>query len=52
MLGENDTELGRFNETISELCANGGLRLKAIVRSGSTDEEGIKKLSRSVLGML
>ena len=50
MMGSKDAETNQFTGTIPRLLNNVGLSLKALVTSGSKDEEAIAKLSGTALG--
>merc|ERR1711867_259869 len=50
MMGSKDAETNQFTGTIPRLLSNVGLSLKALVKSGSKDEEAIAKLSGTALG--
>merc|ERR1712074_238952 len=50
MMGAKDIVSGQFSGTLAKLLGNVGLKLKCLVRSGSTDVEAIKKLSGTTLG--
>merc|ERR1711895_2455 len=50
MMGSNNAETNQFTGTIPRLLNNLGLSLKALVQSGSNDEEAIAKLSGTALG--
>ena len=43
---------GSFSGTVSQIMGKGGFKLKAIVRSGETDQEQIEKMGTSVFGYL
>ena len=43
---------GSFSGTISKMLGKGGFKVKAIVRSGETDQEQIDKMGTSVFGYL
>ena len=50
MMGSKDSASNQFTGTIPRLLNNVGLSLKALIQSGSRDEEAIAKLSGTVLG--
>ena len=50
MMGSKNAETNQFTGTIPRLLNNVGLSLKALVQSGSNDEEAIAKLSGTALG--
>ena len=50
MMGPFSPSLGQFSGTIQSMSAKVGLRLKTMVRSGSTDTAAIKQLGSGVLG--
>ncbi len=49
MMGSKDAHTNQFTGTIPRLLNNVGLSLKALVQSGSNDEEAIAKLSGTAL---
>ena len=50
MMGSKDSVSNQFTGTIPRLLNNVGLSLKALIQSGSRDEEAIAKLSGTALG--
>ena len=50
-IGEKSAD-GSFSGTISQILGKGGFKLKAIVRSGETDEQQMVKMGGTVFGYL
>ena len=49
MMGEQEQD-GTYNGTLQQILGLGGFRVKAFLRSGTSDQEAVKKLGDKVLG--